>query len=458
MLNAVSVILPVYNGARYLDAAIESVLKQTTTNLELVVWDDGSTDNSFSIASSYAQHDERVRVFREEHKGHAASLNNATAKTTGQYIGWIDSDDLLAPTALEETSAILDSQPATGLVYTDYIVIDEFGEERKFGGRCSIPYSKERLLESFMTFHFRLFRRSAFEQVGGTDESLECAVDYDLCLKLSEITEFVHLERSLYYYRSHSNNVSHLKLEQQDLCARKAIANAVERRTKFNDSRLLVSSSAESLKPKKLTFYWSSSKQLFACDHVFHENQGQTPTSPSHDLVHLIVAANGSLSWLPQRHRSLACLAEYNAVLLEQLFDRTCNATMRGKATSCDVFTDCLNHMSWFVNEHFAPFPVSEHEAYQQFCAQINPFIVSRLFPYYFSVRQHELTNSNHRESEYQLTFASTDQPAIDEIGYVVQWLVYQQLKIAQSQAFAIEHTNIESTDGKRELTNAPLV
>lgn len=181
MSVATSIIVPVFNGERYLADAIESVLAQADSDFELLIWDDGSTDQSFQIATSYAQRDPRVRAFTSAHCGHAAALNAATAQTSGHYMGWVDSDDLLAPTALADTTLILDSHPAVGLVYTDYTVIDEQNRERKYGGRCLIPYSKEKLLESFMTFHFRLFRRRVFEQVGGVDESLECAVDYDLC-------------------------------------------------------------------------------------------------------------------------------------------------------------------------------------------------------------------------------------------------------------------------------------
>lgn len=430
-----SIIVPVFNGERYLADAIESVLAQTAPNFELIIWDDGSTDQSFQIAMRYAQRDSRVQAFTAAHRGHAAALNAATAQTSGQYLGWVDSDDLLAPTALAETMLVLEAHPEIGLVYTDYTVIDEQNRERKYGGRCLIPYSKEKLLESFMTFHFRLFRRRVFVQVGGVDESLECAVDYDLCLKLSEVTEFRHLAKPLYYYRSHTSNVSHQKSEQQNRCSHLAIARAKERRGLTPTVAVASQTNiVQSAQVSSLSFYWSATKQLFACDDVFYANHGSTPTDPSHDLAHLLVAANGGLDWLPQRNRNLACLAEYNAVFLETLFDRTCNTVVFKTAAVSDTLAATLKHMDWFVNEHFAPFPTSAEAAYRQFCQHINPFITSRLFPYYLATKQYERSQPDHREAEYELSFTSTDQPATDEAGWLAQWSIYQQLKTAQAQ------------------------
>ncbi|NJO52579.1 MAG: glycosyltransferase [Leptolyngbyaceae cyanobacterium RM2_2_4] len=275
----VSLIMPVYNGERYLSEAIQSVLSQTLQNFELMIWNDGSEDASLDIALGYARHDSRVRVISEKHQGIAASFNAAVAQASGSYIGCIDSDDLLVPTTLEETKLVLETHSEFGLVYTDYIVIDERGRERKYGGRCTIPYSKEKLLENFMTFHFRLFRKEAFEQIGGIDESLEYAVDYDLCLKLSEITDFVHLAKPLYHYRSHADNVSHQKRDQQSVCAAEALSEAKRRRGVYEDlSQSFQFVDASQSKVKSLRFHWSPTKQLYACDDIFFKGQGLPPT------------------------------------------------------------------------------------------------------------------------------------------------------------------------------------
>jgi glycosyltransferase involved in cell wall biosynthesis len=242
---SISLIIPVYNRAAYLPAAIESILAQTYPDFELLLWDDGSTDNSVEIATRYAQRDKRIHVVAAAHQGQTRSLKRAIAQTTAPYVGWVDSDDLLTPTALEDTLAILNTHPQVGLVYTDYEVINEQGTNRGKGSRCQIPYSKERLLVDFMLFHFRLMRRSVYDQIGGIDATFDCAQDYDLCLKLSEVTEIYHLQKPLYLYRTHAQSVSQQQRVEQILWAKQAIENALHRRGMSDDYELNVQISAQ---------------------------------------------------------------------------------------------------------------------------------------------------------------------------------------------------------------------
>jgi glycosyltransferase involved in cell wall biosynthesis len=230
MSPTISIVIPVYNRSSYLGAAIESVLGQTRRDFELIIWDDGSTDNSVNIACHYAKQDERVRVVAAEHQGTTLSLKTALSMTTGTYIGWVDSDDLLAATALEETAAALDANLQVGLVYTNYVVIDENNNVIGPGQRCRIPYSPEQLLLNFMIFHFRLMRRCVYEQVDGIDPNSGLIQDYDLCLRLSEVTEIQQLKRPLYYYRNHSGNISHQKRIELIYNSQEAIARALQRR------------------------------------------------------------------------------------------------------------------------------------------------------------------------------------------------------------------------------------
>ena len=230
MIPAISVVMTVYNRELYLAKAIESVLAQTRRDFELLVWDDGSTDSSLAISQSYAKQDERIRVVSAEHQGQGHALRAAFAAACGIYIGQVDSDDFLASTALEETTALLDVYSEVGLVYTDYVVINEKGQILGAGERCRIPYSKEQLLVNFMIFHFRMIRRSAYEQVGGIDASFESIEDYELCLRLSEVIEIQHIKKPLYYYRVHDKNLSLNKQIDQILLSHTAIKQALQRR------------------------------------------------------------------------------------------------------------------------------------------------------------------------------------------------------------------------------------
>jgi filamentous hemagglutinin family protein len=214
MTPLVSIIITTYNRERFLTQAIESVLQQSYRHLELVLWDDGSTDGSVALAQSYAERDDRVRVIGAAHRGRVPALQAAIAESQGEYLGWLDSDDWLAPTALEETVRLLEARPSVGMVYTDYYDTDELGQQVQYGQRCRTPYSKDRLLVDFMTFQFRLLRRSVYEQVGGVDLSVQYVEDYDLSLRLSEVTQVRHLKRPLYFYRHHGEALNQISRQQ----------------------------------------------------------------------------------------------------------------------------------------------------------------------------------------------------------------------------------------------------
>ncbi|MFS0519770.1 CHAT domain-containing protein [Nostoc sp. UIC 10607] len=231
MSPLISIVIVNYNREAYLQEAIASVLAQTWQDFELLIWDDGSTDGSVAIAKGYAQQDGRVRVVQAHHQGVAAACKAAINQTSGTYIGIVDSDDILAPTALAQTATALNRHPETGFLYTDYLNIDPDGKVLGYGDRCSIPYSQENLLVNFMTFHFRLMRRSVYDQVGGVNESFSgCAYDYDLCLRLSEVAQVHRVQEPLYLYRIHSQSISVSRRTEQIFWSQKAIAQALWRR------------------------------------------------------------------------------------------------------------------------------------------------------------------------------------------------------------------------------------
>ncbi|MDZ8086265.1 MAG: glycosyltransferase, partial [Nostoc sp. DedQUE12b] len=231
MSPLISIVIVNYNRESYLKEAIASVLAQTWQNFELLIWDNGSTDGSVAIARAYAQQDGRVRVVESDNQGVAAACKAAISQTSGTYVGILDNDDILAPTALAQTATVLNRHPETGFVYTDYLNIDPNGKVIGYGDRCDIPYSQSGLLVDFMTFHFRLMRRSVYDRVGGVNESFSCcAYDYDLCLRLSEVAQVRRVKEPLYFYRNHSQSMSLTRRTEQILWSQKAIAQALWRR------------------------------------------------------------------------------------------------------------------------------------------------------------------------------------------------------------------------------------
>jgi glycosyltransferase involved in cell wall biosynthesis len=230
MPSFVSLAMTVYNRENYIDKALDSILTQTYPHWHLTIWDDGSTDSSPDLARKYARIDPRIRFISAPHTGREHALRATIKATDRPYLGIIDSDDLLAPDALAATVAILDLLPQVGMVYTDHWIVDKQGKVLGLGARCQIPYSKERLLIDFMTFHFRLLRREIYDLVGGIDLEFPQAQDYDICLKISEVTEIYHLPQPLYYYRVHPETISSSQRAKQTERAEVAVRNALVRR------------------------------------------------------------------------------------------------------------------------------------------------------------------------------------------------------------------------------------
>jgi rhamnosyltransferase len=243
---AVALVVPVFNRKEYLSEALESIKAQSFEDFELVIWDDGSTDGAGEIARAFAEQDSRFRYFRtKQNRGIPAALKSAIAKTSAPYFGWVDSDDILGQTALTKTKAVLDQLESVGCVYTKYQPIDAQGGLLEDERRASIPYSSRGLLTNFMAYHFRLIRRTVYDAVGGIDARFSFTPDYDLCLKLSEVSDFFHLPERLYSYRIHDKRASSLWRLEQIANAQLAVEEALERRGMAEDVRLEVEVTGE---------------------------------------------------------------------------------------------------------------------------------------------------------------------------------------------------------------------
>jgi glycosyltransferase involved in cell wall biosynthesis len=221
--------MTVRDGARFLPQALESVRAQTFADWELVLVDDGSTDDTLDIARRFAADDPRIRVFAEPARGRRSALELAHRHARGAYLGWIDADDWLAPEALERTHAAITTWQCD-MIYTSHVVVTADGKQRGPSRRARIPYSAQRLLIDFMTFHFRLFTRDVFERAGGIDPDRDIAIDYDLCLRISEHGRIEHVAEPLYFYRMHSAQMSTRKRSEQIAASADAIRAALVRR------------------------------------------------------------------------------------------------------------------------------------------------------------------------------------------------------------------------------------
>jgi glycosyltransferase involved in cell wall biosynthesis len=192
----VSVVIPSFNGARFLRGALESALAQDPPPLEILVQDGGSTDDSAAVVAELG--DPRVRFVSEPDRGQSDALNRAIARARGDWIAWLNVDDLMYPGLLAGASDDAD------LVYGDYDWIDEAGATVRHV-RPGPEFSRERLLAggTFLFSGATLFRRSLFERYGGIDEGLRYAMDYDLFLRFAPHVRTRYVPRPLAAFRLH---------------------------------------------------------------------------------------------------------------------------------------------------------------------------------------------------------------------------------------------------------------
>jgi glycosyltransferase involved in cell wall biosynthesis len=199
----VSIILPVYNGARYLRQAIESCLTQTYQNFELIVVDDGSQDNSVEIVKTYT--DSRLTLIQHDrNKKLPAALNTGFSHSIGSYLTWTSHDNYYVPTAIAELVQFLEDSRGVDFVYSDEYIIDE----RDGSVQLDRTGPVERLVEQSCLGGCFLYTRAVYEKLGPYDERLFLAEDYDYWLRALSSFKLAHLDRALYYYRLHPRSLT----------------------------------------------------------------------------------------------------------------------------------------------------------------------------------------------------------------------------------------------------------
>lgn len=197
----VSVVMATYNMAAYLPLAIQSVLTQTYQNIELLVVDDGSTDDTRVVLKPYLEHP-RIRYLSQENKGQAAAKNHGVQKSSGQYIAFLDADDMWMPDKLDLQVPVFSRSETLGVVYARHLYIDETGRElgiaqgKLFCGRVTGPL----LIANFIPFGTSVVKRECFVRLGGFKENIRMGIDYDLWLRFSTQYEFDYVDRPLLRY------------------------------------------------------------------------------------------------------------------------------------------------------------------------------------------------------------------------------------------------------------------
>jgi glycosyltransferase involved in cell wall biosynthesis len=211
----ISIIMSVYNGSRYLSESIQSIINQTYPDFEFIIVDDGSTDNTFEILNEYSRQDSRILIYRSEtNLGLAGGLNIGLKYAKGEYIARQDADDISLPERLFKQVEFMDSNPDYGLVGVAAQLVDSNGNFLKIDYNISGNEEIQLNLLDYMCICGAaiMVRRECMEAIGyNFNEKLETAEDYDLVLRLGEITKLEVLQDPLYIYIQHSESECHTK-------------------------------------------------------------------------------------------------------------------------------------------------------------------------------------------------------------------------------------------------------
>lgn len=222
----VSVICACYNQSSFIIESLESVKKQTYKNLELVIWDDASEDNSVDIIENWIKENPQLHIKftkNKENKGICKSLNEAQSLTTGKYIQLLALDDILLPDKISRHVALLERSSANdALVFSDAYMINDRSEpyqnkfiafHKRYLSLQSGNYFEDLLKENYIPAMSILYKKKCLKEAGPWDENLVYE-DFDMLLRLAKNYNFIFDDQPSVYYRFHGNN-SHKKLHKE---------------------------------------------------------------------------------------------------------------------------------------------------------------------------------------------------------------------------------------------------
>lgn len=217
---AISVAMSVYNGERFLGFAIESILKQDFADFEFLILDDGSSDSTPDIITTYAAGDSRIRPIIRENRGLIVSLNQMLEEASAPIIARMDADDISKPMRFTAQMAFLDANPDYGVIGCWSEDIDENGRPMKVDG-CDQPLTHAAMLRAIneggqlICHPSAMYRRDIVRSVGGYHAAFKHCEDLDLWLRLASVTKLANLQERLLRYRRFSGQVSRRHATEQ---------------------------------------------------------------------------------------------------------------------------------------------------------------------------------------------------------------------------------------------------
>lgn len=232
----VSIIMPAFNAEKTIGGSIQSVLNQTYSNWELIIIDDGSTDSTFETIKNFS--DSRIKATRRENCGVASTRNYALSISKGEYIAFLDSDDLWLPEKLTKQVEILQtSDSSTGLIHTNYLEFDERTEyspkpfKNLFWLKTEGNVHEDLMVHDFVATLTVMIKKEVIEKVGIFSEDLHGTEDWDLWIRIAEHFTVQYIPTRLAKYRlvagSLSKNYSKYELELKKVLERHLEKKAV---------------------------------------------------------------------------------------------------------------------------------------------------------------------------------------------------------------------------------------
>ena len=217
----ISVVLPVYNGADLVSLSIDSVLKQTYKNFELIIINDGSKDNTKEIIEEYAKKDSRITVINQENRRIPRTLSRGFSLAKGEYFTWTSADNIMPEYFLEKMMGELERNRYAGMVFGNMRLINEKGKKYKNHGWFEIPMGSGNVIFPENTYELNtyanntigaafMYRKKAFEVLGCYSSFKHTLEDYDYWMRMNSLFKIIHtsFKEPVYLYRWHSGSLT----------------------------------------------------------------------------------------------------------------------------------------------------------------------------------------------------------------------------------------------------------
>lgn len=249
-----SILIAQYNNGKYFEDCYKSIMAQTYTNWEAIIVDDCSTDDSVELMKKLIGDDERFKIFiNDENKGCGFTKRRCVEFSTGEICGFLDPDDAISETAIEEMINKHTELPDVGLIYSNFIFCNENLEPKNIHLQKKI----ENFREDFFNIegeisHFATFKNLYYKKTIGIDDYLQRAVDQDLYFKLYEVGKVFYFNKDFYQYRQHDQGLSTFtNIEKAYFWKWLVSLNAAKRRN-FNIENLFMNDASTSFRQKAL--------------------------------------------------------------------------------------------------------------------------------------------------------------------------------------------------------------